>query len=261
MLMKRSLTSRKGDNGKVLVVGGSELYHGAPILAGLGAEKSGADLVYLMVPSNQQHLARSFSLNLIVESFSGDYLRGRDVQKVLDWSEKTDVMVLGNGLGERPQTQRALRKILQKSSCSLVGDAAALEPFVAVADKLNNTERQIVLTPHPGELHKMGLENDIASLKRATKDWGVTLVLKGPEDLIIGPDGKTAANTSGHPIMTKGGTGDVLAGLIGGLMAQGLSGFDAAKQACHDWGKVGEYVFKQQGLETTVAELVQSIPS
>lgn len=253
--MKRSKSSHKGDNGRVLILGGNELYHGAPILAGLGAEKSGADLVYLMVPSNQQHLARSFSMNMIVESFSGKFLRAQDVQKALDWCEKVDVLVVGNGLGEKPQTLRAVRKILQKSRCKVVIDAAALSAFAELAPLSGN--RDIVITPHQGELERMGIQASEKALQAAAKQLQATIVLKGPEDLIVSPEGKTHVNKTGHPVMTKGGTGDVLAGLIGGLMAQGLSGFEAAKKATEDWGKVGEYVAEQKGLEVTIQELLE----
>ena len=97
MLPTRSKTSHKGDNGKVLVIGGNEIFHGAPIMAALCAEKSGVDLVYVVVPINQQNLARHFSLNLIVDTFSGKHLRPRDVEKIISWSKKADVMVIGNG--------------------------------------------------------------------------------------------------------------------------------------------------------------------
>lgn len=261
---ERRTSSHKGDNGNVLIVGGNELFHGAPILAGLSAEQSGADLVYLMVPKNHQNLSRQFSLNLIVDTFKGKFLRPLDVKHVLDWTEKVDVMVIGNGLGERPQTNRAVRKILQKSKCHLVVDAAALLPFLEVAPLAK--DREVVLTPHRGELSKM-LAEDVEKLstsklkellKSKAAEWEATIVLKGPEDLIVSPDGKIHINETGHPIMTKGGTGDVLAGMIGGMMAQGFTGFSAAKASTKLWGKMGEAVAKKKGLTVTVEELLRS---
>jgi len=259
--MKRLTHSHKGQNGTVLVVGGNELYHGAPILAGLGAEKSGVDLVYLMVPANQQNLARQFSVNLIVDTFKGKFLRAGDVGKVVDWSQKVNVMVIGNGLGEKPQTLRAIRKILEEAKCKLVVDAAALQAFVQVK---NVKSPEVVLTPHRGEFGKMLKKNlEGASEKELeqlatekAKEWKVTLVLKTPQTLICSPDGDVHWNTTGHPIMTKGGTGDVLAGLIAGMMAQGMPGFEAAKKACDEWGRVGEAVFEKKGLMGTVEDLV-----
>jgi len=263
MPFKRKNTSHKGNNGKVLIVGGNELYHGAPILAGLGAEKSGADLVYLMVPVNQQNLARQFSLNLIVDTFKGKFLRPVDIQHVVDWTKKADVMVIGNGLGEKGQTIRAVKKILDQSTCDLVIDASALSA-VLLSKNLNVSKRQIVLTPHQGEfsktfkanLEKLSAKELQDLLKKNAKEFGSTIVLKGPEDLIASPDGKFHKNKTGHPIMTKGGTGDVLAGLIGGFISQGLSGFEAAKKATEEWGKVGESVFKKKGFMVSVEELL-----
>lgn len=246
------------------MVGGNALYHGAPILTALGAEKSGVDLVYLMVPVNQQNLGRQFSVNLIVDTFSGKFLRPRDISKVLDWTKKVDVMVIGNGLGERPQTLRACRKILQQAKCKLVIDAAALYAFVQLK---NLSSPDIVLTPHRGEFGRMlekNLENasekELEKItKEKAKEWRATIVLKTPQTLIVSPEGKTHWNTTGHPIMTKGGTGDVLAGIIAGLMAQGLPGFEAAKQACEAWGKVGEYVAEKIGLMSTVEEMISEM--
>lgn len=254
--MKRDPDSHKGQNGRVLVVGGNEKYHGAAIMAALAAEKSGADLVNLIVPLNQQHLARSFSLNLIVEPFSGKFLRPQDVPKIVEAAKHADVLVIGNGLGEKPQTLRAIRKILQHTSCKLVIDAAALLAFAEVAPL--DISRDVVLTPHAGELENLQLQSS-SNLEAFSKEQHCTLVLKGKQDQVYSHSGESYINKTGHPIMTKGGTGDVLAGLIAGLMAQGLPGFDAAKKACEDWGKVGEYVAEQKGLEVTISELIQEL--
>lgn len=257
--MKRDPNSHKGQNGRVLVVGGNEKYHGAPIMAALGAEKSGADLVSLIVPSNQQHIARSFSVNLIVECFSHKFLRTQDVSKIIEAAKNADVLVIGNGLGIKPQTQRAIRKILQQTKCNLVIDAAALPAFVEVAPLLES--RDVVITPHAGEFESLKLQSSSDKIDEFSKQYHCTVLLKGPKDQIFNPSGELHINKTGHPIMTKGGTGDVLAGLIGGLMSQGMSGFEAAKKACEEWGKVGEYVAKQKGLEVTIAELLESLPS
>jgi hydroxyethylthiazole kinase-like uncharacterized protein yjeF len=255
--MKRDPESHKDQNGRVLVVGGNERYHGAPIMAALGAEKSGVDLVNLIVPANQQHLARSFSLNLIVETFSGKFLRTQDVSKIIEASKNSDVLVIGNGLGEKPQTLRAIRKILQQTSCDLVIDAAALSAFIEVSPLTE--DRDVVLTPHSGEFESLKPLASSNNLPEFSKLHHCTIVLKGKEDQICNPEGKLHINKTGHPVMTKGGTGDVLAGLIGGLMAQGISGFEAAKKACEDWGKVGEYVAEQKGLEVTMKEMIEEL--
>ena len=158
-----------------------------------------------------------------------------------------------------------MKKILRRSSCDLVVDAAALHAFVDIAPL--KEKRSVVLTPHRGELSKM-LDQEVDALsspqlkkllQEKAKSWNATIVLKGPEDLIVSPEGTVHINKTGHPIMSKGGTGDVLAGLIGGLMSQGLSGFEAAKTATREWGKVGEYVAKQQGLMVTIKELLAAM--
>lgn len=260
--MERSTNSHKGDNGKVVVVGGDPKYHGAPIISALAAEKSGVDLVHLIVPKNQQHLARSFSLNVIVGCFSGKYLRTQDAIKIIELCKHADVLIIGNGLGEKPQTQRAIKKILSQVSCKVVSDAAALQPFSEIAPL--PSAQEVVITPHHGEWSKIAHSNEQLSeeetLQYFSHLWKATIVLKGSTDLICSPDGQVYTNTTGHPILSKGGTGDVLAGLIGGLMAQGLSASEASQQACLEWGKVGEFVAQQKGLQTTLQELIDAYP-
>jgi hydroxyethylthiazole kinase-like uncharacterized protein yjeF len=262
-MLKRNKNSHKGENGRVLVVGGNEVYHGAPLLAALAAEKSGVDLCYVMVPVNQQNLARQFSLNLIVDTFSGKFLRPQDVKKVIDWTKKVDVLVIGNGLGEKPQTLRSIKKILEQSKCDVVIDAAAL----SLVPQLEFHGRQAVITPHREEFSRL-VKKDLNQLKPSelkkllqekAKEWHVVIVLKGAEDLLACPYGKFQVNKTGHPIMTKGGTGDVLAGLIAGLIAQGIPSFEASFQAVQEWGKVGESVAKKKGLMVTIEEMMEKI--
>ncbi len=235
MSIRRKKFSHKGENGRVLIVGGNEEFHGAPIFSALGAEATGVDLVRLVVPKSQKTLARKWSLNFIVSTFSGEHLRVSDVAEILKLAWKSDVLVMGMGLGDRRETTEAVKQIIKKTSCKLVIDADGLAGITKISG------RDVVVTPHVGEairllknsklkiqdskLESLSFRKQVA--KQITELLGVTTVLKGVIDVVCSPEGRIKLNMTGNAGMTVGGTGDVLAGVVGGLMAQGLTGFQA----------------------------------
>ncbi|HEC21266.1 MAG TPA: NAD(P)H-hydrate dehydratase [Candidatus Peregrinibacteria bacterium] len=260
-MLERKPDSRKGENGRVLVVGGSEVYHGAPLFSALGAEYSGVDLIYPVIPKCHAEVAKSTSLNFIVHSFSKNYLTKKDVPLILDLSGKTDVLVMGPGLGEDEETIKAMKKILENIEIPLVLDASAL----LVADVL--TKRERVLTPHRGEFEKMAgvtpatdekeIENQ--ALGVAGK-FDAVVVLKGSRDVIASPSGDLKINTKGNAGLTAGGTGDLLSGLIGGLIAQGVEPFQASFLATKVIGTIGEALFEERGWAYRAVDVVRKIP-
>ncbi len=232
----RKKDAHKGDNGKVLVVGGNELYHGAPILAALGAQRGGADLVYMYVPQSVVLPARCASNGLIVSGFRGEFLSIYDVKSILNRAHMCDTLVIGNGLGTNEETQEALAKILERAPCPVVLDAGALQPAY-----LEILPAGSVLTPHAHEFRRLfGCYAAQAMVGEFAQKIGRTIVCKGMIDLIGDPDGEVFQNKSGCAEMTVGGTGDVLAGVIGGFLARGINPRDAARLAV-DWlGRTGE---------------------
>jgi len=232
-MSERELDSHKGENGKVLIVGGSPKFYGAPILCSLGAENSGVDLVFPYIPKEHVDEAKTHSLNFIISTFKEPMLTPADVNSILKSAKKVDVVVMGPGLGTDPKTQEAIKTLLRKIETATVVDASALI-------YTNTFPKITVLTPHRGEFKALtGADPTADNVQKWAKDWGVTIVCKGPEDIIADND-ELAFNETGNSLMTVGGTGDVLSGFIGGLIAQGLRPFDAARFATKVLGKIAE---------------------
>jgi len=144
-----------------------------------------------------------------------------------------DAIVMGPGLGDDPKTQAAIKKLIMEIDKPLVLDASALI-FTNIVPKIG------VLTPHHGEFKRLtGEEPTPDIVQKWAKDLGVTIVCKGPED-IIAYDDQLALNKTGNSLMTVGGSGDVLSGLIGGLIAQGMSPFDAGRRGTEILGRAGD---------------------
>jgi hydroxyethylthiazole kinase-like uncharacterized protein yjeF len=221
-MQNRNPNSHKGQNGKVMVIGGSAYFHGAPILCALGAEFSGVDLVYPFLPPCHAQVARTYSLNFILRTFEKDHLTPKDVKGILDFSKNVDVVVMGPGLGKETDTIKAVKSILSDLDKPVVLDADALI-------YTNSLPKTTILTPHRGEFKELtGDSPTLKNVQKWAKNLNATIICKGPQDIIADKD-KLIINKAGNSLMTVGGTGDVLSGLIAGLMAQGIKPIEA----CH----------------------------
>lgn len=255
---RREKKSHKGKNGRVIVIGGSKDYVGAPVFSALGAVAGGADLVYLWVPKINFAASRKFTPNVLVKTFAGDpeKLTPEAVPEILDFAKKNPAtLVLGPGLGRAPETEAAVREIVSKVTSPLVLDADALLPDIGqrIKDKgLSSKEKNlilnpyklnppIVLTPHAGEFERLKLEARSSKLK-ALK---AVILKKGALDEIISPT-QTRYNDSGSAILTVGGTGDTLAGFVGTMLARGVPAFEAAGISAFLIGKAGEELAARQ---------------
>lgn len=243
-LPQHARNSHKGEHGKVLVVGGSAEYYGAPILAALGAEQSGADLITLYLPPQHIQAAKHYSLNFFVRPFETENLSEKDVQSIAEDASNQHVLVMGNGLGKSTDSRAALLKILQLVRIPIVIDAEGLIPeILGVVRK----SKQVVLTPHAKEFSRtFGCEPNKKNLLACAKKHKITVLLKGPTDLIATSSGDFYENETGCSEMRVGGTGDVLAGIVGSFISQNLNLFDACCSAAYYWGKCGECLMQQQ---------------
>lgn len=237
--MIRQKNSHKGQNGKVMIIGGNALFHGAPILCALGAEYSGVDLVFPFMPPCHAQVARTYSLNFILHTFAKDKLTTKDVAPILELSQMADVVVIGPGLGNTPDTQKAVLELLKNLEKPTVVDASALI-------YTNQLPKVTVLTPHQGEFKLLtGDEPTPENVQKWAKNLNATIICKGPEDIIANAD-KVSINNTGNALMTVGGTGDVLSGVIGGLMARGHEPTEACMIAAETLGKAAEKLAQQQ---------------
>ncbi len=239
-LPARPLGGNKGTFGRVLVVAGSKLYAGAARLASLGALRSGAGLVTLACPAGVQPLvaANASEVTYLPLPDRAGFVAPEAAVDVASALGGYDALLLGPGLGQGAGQQSFVRQLL----CSLPADGP---PVVIDADGLNNLSKlprwwervsvRCVLTPHPGEQARLTrrsideIQRDrLSSAREAAREWGQTVVLKGAYTVVAAPDGRAGVNPYANPALASAGTGDVLAGAIAGLLAQGLSPFEAA---------------------------------
>ncbi len=257
--LSRKIDSHKGENGRVLVIGGSENYHGAPILSALGALNSGADLVHLAVPECNYDVTRSYAPDFIVHKFPGEYLgSGGPWQPEGDY----DSIVIGPGLGTREETRQTITAILKKNQTPVVVDADAIKALAGVKLKVNG-----VITPHSKEFQMLSgrklprnIEKRKSLLLSESAKIGSVILLKAPADIIVAPDGRCKLNETGNSGMTVGGTGDVLAGVTGGLIAQGVEPFSAACCAAFINGSAADALFSWKGNCFTASDIAYEIP-
>jgi NAD(P)H-hydrate epimerase len=251
---KRVKNSDKGMYGHVLVVGGSVGKNGAPIMSGLGAYRSGAGLVTVASPPGG---------SMPPELMTGPLT---DAQQILKLLAKMTVLAIGPGLGHGDEIVRLVQTVYEQAEVPAVVDADALN---ALAGELPRTEHLRILTPHPGEMGRLigktpqQVQADRLSVAREFASVnGVCLVLKGDRTLIAFPDGETWVNPTGSPALAKGGTGDILTGIVAGMVAQHPKDWKRAVIAAV-WlhGRAGELAGAHWGEESTLAtDLLPYLP-
>ena len=261
----RNKSSRKGDNGKVLVVGGSYVYHGAPVLSSLAALRIGTDLVYTAVPKNNVQATRAISPDLIVIPLADAKLTRGSVNKLLGQIPKDlDSATIGMGLAIQDiEALKILVKSLLNRDVRLSLDASALVKSILPLIKGKN----VVVTPHSGEFYRLFGEelpsekkNHVKFIEKVAKKYSVTILLKGQTDIIS--DGKRTFQNSKteSSAMTVGGTGDVLSGIISGLLARTRNSLESAAIAAYLNGLCGKYVQKEIGIHMVASDLINALP-
>jgi len=261
----RKSKSRKGDNGIVLVVGGSYIYHGAPVLSSIAALRCGTDLVYTSVPKINVTSTRAISPNLIVIPLVDQKLTRGAVHKLVGALPiNLDSATIGMGLAiQEKNALLLLVKSLLDRDVRLSLDASALIPEVLpiLANK------NVVVTPHAGEFKRLfgdspsDSKNDrIRLVEKNAKKYGITVLLKGQTD-VISNGSTTYLYEKKIPAMTVGGTGDVLSGLVAGMLSKNRNPLESAAAATFINGLAGKAVQKKLGLHITSMDLLDEIPT
>ncbi len=246
-LKKRDKNSHKGQNGKVLIIGGSKDFFGAPILSGLAALKV-VDLVGIL--SVNCVIDKLNHPEFIMYKVEDNYLSAQHVDYALNIAKKYDVVVLGSGLSNNNKTKSFVNEFLSKYDKKVVIDADAIK--VIDYDNIEFSENYI-FTPHKKEFEYMNINiNNIEKVKS-------TIVLKGKYDIIFNSD-NLKINKTGNAGMTVGGSGDVLAGLIGGLFATNEPFISACCGAFIN-GYAGDLLLKEKGYYYTALDLIEKIPN
>jgi len=264
LIPARSSQSKKGDNGIVLVVGGSRIYHGAPLLASLAAMRSGADLAYVAVPKSISTAIRSYSPSIIVLPLPDDRLTVGSVNKLKAMlPKKVDAAAIGMGMSlAKTDALTNLIGELNEMNAKILLDASALIPDILPAV----SKRDVVLTPHAGEFKRVfqqevgnSEKEKVENVKRLAAKNIVTVLLKGWID-VVSDGNKVAVNKTHNSAMTVGGTGDVLSGLVAGLLAKGMSTFDASVAGVYINGSAGNLAYKRLGLHMLPTDVIDEIP-
>ena len=261
----RKSASRKGDNGIVLVIGGSYIYHGAPILSSLAALRCGTDLVYTSVPKINVTPTRAISPNLIVIPLVDQKLTLGAVKKLvgaLPRNLHSATIGMGLAIQEKNSLLHLVQSLLNRD-VRLSLDASALIP--EVLPLLAN--KNVVVTPHAGEFKRLfgdapsdSKNERIQLVEKHALDNGITILLKGPTD-IISNGNTTYLCEKNTPAMTVGGTGDVLSGLVAGLLSNNRNSLESAAAAAFICGLTGKQVQDKLGLHMTSMDLIDAIPS
>jgi NAD(P)H-hydrate epimerase len=257
---RRDARSVKGMNGKVLVIGGSKQYSGAPILSSLAASRCGVDLVNLCIPEPAAVIARMASPDLIVTPLGGSSITEDNLQEIESRIQWADAVLIGPGMGRDPATARAITTACGtavKAGKRLVVDADGLKAIAMDTRVVDHPN--VILTPHAGEFAIVSgsdagtlatLEQKLLAAREFTRGRHCQLVMKGPEDIVMN-DHRCKINLVHTPAMTVGGTGDVLAGLAVGLASRyGTSPdlmFNVSCAAIHLNGLIGLAVEHQKG--------------
>ncbi|MCC6444861.1 MAG: NAD(P)H-hydrate dehydratase [Armatimonadetes bacterium] len=257
-LPERGKNSHKGTFGQALVVAGSVGMTGAAAMAGESAYRAGAGLVRLALPKSLYPMAGARLTEVIAVpvaetpdgGFSPDAL-----PQLSRWLEESRAVCAGCGLSTHPDTAEFMRALARQAPCPMVIDADGLNGLgPMIGEIIRSRPAPTVLTPHPGEMARLlgtsageVQSNRLETARSAASEWGAVVVLKGAYTVIAEPGGRTMINPTGNPGMATAGSGDVLAGAIAGLLAQGMEAFEAAACGCYLHGRAGDLAAQASG--------------
>jgi hydroxyethylthiazole kinase-like uncharacterized protein yjeF len=273
----RAGRAHKGTFGHVLVAAGAVGKTGAALLSATGALVSGAGLVTVATAAPAQPLVAQGKAELMTEALpvtSSGALDREAAARTVSLARKRDALVIGPGLGQEPPVRDYVREVLRAYTGPIVVDADGLNALAAsdrvpgATDVLRRTA-PIVVTPHPGEMARLAGVSTAEVQRRRLEtarafavETGAVVVLKGQRTIVARPDGAACVNPTGNPGMATGGTGDVLSGIIGALLARGLDGWTAAVAGVYLHGAAGDEAALRRGQESLVAsDLLESIPA
>jgi len=262
----RPSESHKGDFGRLLIIGGSETFSGAPALVALAALRTGVDLAYVAAPEKTAYAIASMSPDLITIKLEGTHLNVGNASALKRHIETVNAVVLGPGLGLHSETREAVKVIVdavESAGKSLLLDADGLKAFAEFKRKLSVP---LVLTPHAGEYAILAgkkppedLNEKASEVQKTAAELGAIILLKGHID-IVSDEKRLKLNFTGNPGMTVGGTGDVLSGIVGAFLAQQIDPFEAVAAGAFVNGVAGDFVFEEKGYHMVPTDVIQRIP-
>ena len=271
----RSPEANKGDFGHVLVIGGSLGKAGAAAMAGMAALRAGAGLVTVAAPKSVLPTVAGFAPELMTEPLDETdagaiSLRALEYGRLNALIQGKDVLAIGPGISRNPETAQLVRTLVAEAELPVVLDADGLNAFEKHVEELDGREKTLVLTPHPGEMARLAgistpaVQKDrLGVARRFAQEHHCIVVLKGHRTVIALPGGNAWINTTGNPGMATGGTGDILTGLIAGLVPQGGKAAPAlpALAGVYLHGLAGDLAAERLGQHSLVAtSLLKFLP-
>jgi hydroxyethylthiazole kinase-like uncharacterized protein yjeF len=268
----RPLAANKGNFGHVLVIGGSVGKAGSVAMAGMAALRTGAGLSTVATPKSVLATVAGFHPEVMTEPLDetdAGTISTRASERMDTLIKGMTVLAVGPGISRNPETSEFVSNLVVKTKTPLVLDADGLNAFEGRADELNGKARTLVITPHPGEMARLtgatvaAVQRDRINVARTfAREHELIVVLKGHRTLIAQPDGTVWVNTTGNPGMATGGTGDILTGMVAGLIAQNPGRIpEAVIAAVHLHGLAGDVGRESMGEHSLVAtDLVKALP-
>jgi NAD(P)H-hydrate epimerase len=271
----RKKDSHKGSHGHLLILAGSAGKTGAAILTARGALRSGAGLVSLCVPHDLNVVFETTLIEAMTVPLpnSSQWLSIEDWEFISENIKNKQAVVLGPGIGMNPHTAELVLQAYLTVQCPVILDADALNILAVCRDRLHAPAGPRIFTPHPGELGRL-LDKSTDDIQNNRLDAAIlgcdlfrndlhdiVLILKGAGTIIAKSDGATIINTTGNPGMAAGGMGDVLSGVIGALVCQGLSPLNAAAAGVYLHGAAADRLYEKYGTGFLASEVADMIPS
>ncbi|SHL07924.1 bifunctional ADP-dependent NAD(P)H-hydrate dehydratase/NAD(P)H-hydrate epimerase [Rhodothermus profundi] len=270
-LPRRAHDAHKYSAGLALIVAGSREFTGAPVMAATAAARIGAGYVLCACPSDVRPVLATKLTEVALLGLPETERGGIDQEDAFDvldgWLERARALLVGPGLGRHPDTQRFARTLLERTSLPAVIDADGLNALVGFTELIpRHAQGRWILTPHLGEFRRLAgdvdLTHRIKVVQEYAQQWHCVLLLKGMPSVVGWPDGTVWINATGNPALATAGTGDVLAGLCVGLLAQGLPPTQAAVCALHVGGAVADHYAAHYGTATMMAsDLLTYLPA
>jgi NAD(P)H-hydrate epimerase len=271
LLPQRPRTAHKGTFGHAGIIAGSAGKTGAAAMAAMAALRIGAGLVTVATPRSLSDVLEAKLLEAMVcpvPETEARTLSTQALEPLLAFAADKTALAIGPGIGIHPETQALVHRLLGEMKQPMVLDADGLNAVAGHADMLGGASGPLILTPHPGEMARLlgstsaEIQRDrLGAASRLAREQNVCVVLKGAGTIVAAPDGRLAVNSTGNPGMATAGTGDVLTGIITGLLAQGLAPWDAACAGVFLHGLAGDLVAAEQGETGLIAgDVIRAIP-
>ncbi len=272
LVSPRKANTHKGTYGHVLILAGSTGKTGAAILSALGALRGGAGLVTLACPKSLDPIFETVLIEAMTSPIAFETPEGSLSSDAFDiifeLAKGKKSAVIGPGIGLCEETQKFVCRAVEKLPLPMVVDADAITCLSGRLFHIAQASWPRILTPHPGEMARLlGIDKNtvqadrLETARKAAQETNAIIVLKGAATVIASPDGREAVNSTGNPGMATGGMGDVLSGLIGAFLAQGLEPFDAACLGVFLHGLAGDFLSAEKGpWGYTASELAEKLP-